>query len=74
MAERLRGHGLAVDVKPVKEARDLDGYDAVVLGAPFYLGSMLKEARTFLERQRAALEEQARSPLRPRADERRRRP
>ena len=56
VAERLRGHGLAVDVKPVKEARDLDGYDAVVLGVPFYLGSMLKEARTFLERQRAALE------------------
>ena len=56
VAERLRGHGLDVDVKPVKEARDLDGYHAVVFGAPFYLGAMLKEARTFLERQRAALE------------------
>ena len=56
VAERLSARGLAVDVKLVKEARGLDGYDAVVLGAPFYLGSMLKEARTFLERQRAALE------------------
>ena len=56
VAERLRGHGLAVEVRPVKEVRAVDGYDAVVFGAPFYLGSMLKEARTFLERQRAALE------------------
>ena len=56
VADRLRGHGLAVDVKPVKEVRDLGAYDAVVFGAPFYMGAMLKEARTFLERQRTVLE------------------
>lgn len=55
---RLRGQGLAVDVKPVKEARPDDGYAAVVFGAPFYLGSMLKEARAFLEKRRTALEKQ----------------
>jgi len=55
---RLREQGLAVDVKPVKEARPDDGYAAVVFGAPFYLGSMLKEARAFLEKKRAALEKQ----------------
>lgn len=53
---RLRAQGLAVDVKPVKEARPDDGYDAVVFGAPFYLGSLLKDAQTWLERQRPALE------------------
>ena len=53
---RLREQGLAVDVKPVKEARPDDGYDAIVFGAPFYMGAMLKEARAFLEQQRTALE------------------
>lgn len=56
IGERLREQGLVVDVKPVKEAPSLDGYDAVVFGAPFYVGSMLKEARAYLERQREALE------------------
>ena len=57
VAERLGEQGLAVDVKPVKAVRSCDGYDAVVFGAPFYLGSMLKEGRKFLEKQRAALED-----------------
>lgn len=52
---RLSEAGLAVDVRPVGEARPDDGYDAVVFGAPFYLGSMLKEARAFLEKEQAAL-------------------
>lgn len=53
---RLRGQGLTVDVEPMKQARPDDGYDAVVVGAPFYVGSLLKEARAWLERQRPALE------------------
>jgi menaquinone-dependent protoporphyrinogen oxidase len=57
VGKRLTEQGLAVDVKPVKETRSLNGYDAVVFGAPFYLGSMLKEGRKFLEQQRAALED-----------------
>lgn len=47
---RLRDHGLTVDIVRMKEARSLDDYDAVVIGAPFYLGSLLKEARAWLER------------------------
>jgi menaquinone-dependent protoporphyrinogen oxidase len=54
---RLRERGLDADVKPSKKVSSLDGYDAVVFGAPFYLGSMLKEGRKFLEQQRAALED-----------------
>ncbi len=54
---RLREQGLDAEVKPVKEARSLEGYDAVVFGTPIYLGSMLKEGRAWLESQRAALDE-----------------
>jgi len=57
VAARLRGQGLAVEVKPLKELRSLEGCQALVLGAPFYMGSLLKEARAFLERQRTALEQ-----------------
>lgn len=56
VAERLGRQGLAVEVLPVKQVRAVDGYDAVVVGAPFYMGSMHKEARLFLERHRAELE------------------
>lgn len=51
----LRENGAQVDVRPVNEIADLDDYSAVVLGAPFYIGSMLKDAMRFLERHRAAL-------------------
>jgi menaquinone-dependent protoporphyrinogen oxidase len=54
---RLRERGLDVEVKPVKKARSLDGYESVVLGAPIYLGSMVKEMRVWLEAHRAALED-----------------
>jgi menaquinone-dependent protoporphyrinogen oxidase len=52
----LREQGLTVDVKPVNAVMDLGGYDGVVLGTPFYIGSMLKDAAAFLERHRAALQ------------------
>lgn len=52
----LREHGVDADVKPAKDVTTLGGYGVVVLAAPFYLGSMLKEATQFLERNRAALE------------------
>ena len=53
---RLREKEFEVDVKPVAQARSLDGYDAVVFGTPFYLGAMLKDSRSWLESQGAALE------------------
>jgi len=52
---RLRESGLEADVRTLKEARPDDGYNAVVFGAPFYLGSLLKEGREWLERERTAL-------------------
>ncbi len=56
VAATLRASGLAVDVQPAKQVRSLDGYRAVVLGAPLYMFDWLKEARDFVSRHRAILE------------------
>lgn len=56
IAATLQEGGLAVDTQPVKQVRTLDGYRAVVVGAPLYMFDWLKEARDFLSRHRAALE------------------
>lgn len=48
--------GVDAEVKPAKDVTALGGYGVVVLATPFYLGSMLKEATQFLDRNRAALQ------------------
>jgi len=55
IAETLREGGLAVEVRPVKEVRDLEGYSAVVVGAPLMTGRFHKDAANFLKKQRQAL-------------------
>ncbi len=55
IAATLRKCGLKVEVKPAKQVRSLEGYCAVVLGAPFYIGSWLKDAQRFLEQHQVAL-------------------
>ena len=57
VAATLSEQGLAAKVRPAREVRSLDGYGAVVLGAPLYMGSLLKDARSFLERNQSALHE-----------------
>ncbi len=52
---RLREQGLSVEIRRARDVRSLDGFDAVVLGAPLYIGSFLREARQFLKRHQAAL-------------------
>lgn len=52
----LREQGVDADVKPAKDVTALGGYGGVMLATPFYLGSMLKDATAFLERNRAALQ------------------
>lgn len=56
VAATLREGGLAVDVQPAKQVQSLAGYRAVVLGAPLYIGSWLKDAQRFLTQHQAALE------------------
>jgi len=46
---RFSGHEAVVqDVKDVKKAEDLAGYDAYVFGSPTYHGEMLQPMKTFL--------------------------
>jgi menaquinone-dependent protoporphyrinogen oxidase len=55
IGETLREQGLAAEVRPMREVRTLEGYDAVVLGAALYMYRWHKDARRFLSRQREAL-------------------
>jgi menaquinone-dependent protoporphyrinogen oxidase len=57
IAETLREGGLEVDVRPVREVRDLAGHSAVVLGSPLMMGHFHKDAASFLKKQRQALSE-----------------
>ncbi len=55
VAEALRAGGLAADVRPAREVRTLEGYGAVVLGAPLYMFRWHPDALRFLSRHRQAL-------------------
>ena len=55
VAVTLREQGLAVDLAPMQDVRTLEGYDAVLLGAPLYMFHWHKDALHFLTRHRAAL-------------------
>ena len=46
----LRDEGSACDVVAAREARELGGYDLVVLGTGLYMGRLHREARRFLRR------------------------
>ena len=51
----LRSEGLAIDVGPADRVEDIDTADAFVVGSGVYMGSWLKEAITFIERNEATL-------------------
>lgn len=55
IGELLSQNGAAVDVRPVKQVRSLQGYRAVVVGSAIRMGHWLPEAVKFVERNRAAL-------------------
>jgi menaquinone-dependent protoporphyrinogen oxidase len=55
VAATLREAGLQVDVKRARDVRALEGYCAIVLGAPLYIGRWLKDAHRFLARFQADL-------------------
>jgi len=57
IAERLRAHGLDADVRPAAEVRDASRYEAFVVGAAAYMFHWLKDATTFVKRNRALLAE-----------------
>lgn len=51
----LREAGLDADVLPMPSVNSVEGYAALVLGAPLYIGSFPKTFRPFLARHHAAL-------------------
>lgn len=55
IASALRGVGVDADVKPARDVKKLDGYGAVVLGAPLIVHKLQKDARGFLSRHERAL-------------------
>lgn len=55
IAERLRAAGLEAEARPVKEVRGLAGYDAFVIGSAIYMFRWMKEASSFVRRNRAIL-------------------
>ncbi len=40
--------GFEIDVLPCKKVEKIESYQFIVIGAPFYIGSMLKDAKKFL--------------------------
>jgi menaquinone-dependent protoporphyrinogen oxidase len=57
VAETLRECGFEVDIRPLREVRTVEEYDAVVIGAALYMYRWHKDARRFLSRHRKALAE-----------------
>ena len=54
IAETLRA-GLDAEARPVRDVGNLDGYDAFVIGSAVYMFHWMKEAVTFLRRNRDLL-------------------
>ena len=55
IAATLRERELGVDIQPMRKVRTLEGYGAVVLGAPIYMGLWHKDGLNFLVRNQDAL-------------------
>lgn len=56
VARVLEEGGADVALARMKDVRGVGGYDLVVLGAPLYMGRLLREGRAFLRRNRRTLE------------------
>ena len=55
IAATLQERGFTVDLQPARGVRTLEGYGAVVLGAPLYMFHLHKDALRFLSGHRKAL-------------------
>lgn len=56
IAQSFHEQGAAVDVKRTGNAHEVAGYDAVVVGAPIYMGEWMSDAKDFITDHRAELE------------------
>ncbi len=57
IANRLEAEGIDTVSCPVEEVRDLDAFDAFVVGSAVYVGHWMKEATAFVRRHRDVLSE-----------------
>ena len=55
MAEQIRRASQRAEVRRSREVKDLEGYDAVILGAPLYYGRWNGDAAKFVKRHHEAL-------------------
>jgi len=55
IASVLEKSGHVVEIKSLREVDDLDGYDAVVMGAPLFMYKWHRDAKRFLTSNRKAL-------------------
>lgn len=55
IGRELESAGYSVDTTPMKLVSSLDGYAAVVIGTPIYIGKVVGEARAFLKYNETAL-------------------
>ncbi|WAC05065.1 MAG: flavodoxin domain-containing protein [Methanoregula sp.] len=55
VGKELQSAGYSVDVTEMKTVTNVSGYNAVVIGAPLYMGSIVKDAGTFVGRYRDQL-------------------
>jgi menaquinone-dependent protoporphyrinogen oxidase len=55
IAKTLCVKGLPADVALVKEYPNVDGYSAVIVGSPVRAGFLMREAKAFVRKNRAAL-------------------
>jgi menaquinone-dependent protoporphyrinogen oxidase len=55
VAADLRESGFEVDLRVIRQVRTLEGYQAIVLGAPLYMFRWHKDALRFLARHRQTL-------------------
>lgn len=57
VATELRNGGFTVDLQQMRSVKTLNGYQAVILGAPLYIGHWHKDTRRFLMYYEKALKE-----------------
>jgi menaquinone-dependent protoporphyrinogen oxidase len=55
MAEELEKKGITTDIARVEDVTVMEGFSAVILGSPLYMGKMLPEAREFVHKFRGPL-------------------
>lgn len=55
VARFVRQAGFEVEIKPAREVKSLEPYQAVVLGSALYMGRLHRDARKLLGRKRAEL-------------------